>query len=157
MFKLIQKLAKRLTAVVAALVIVLAIAVGTFRLLLPQLPTYQEQIKAWAETALGMPVQFSRMDARWGLQGPELTFFDALIGKADTHTGALVAADEVRVGISLVALVTSRKLSVDRVTLVRTSLEAERLAPGLYRVQGLEFALPGESPGLRVDQLPDFE
>lgn len=63
-----------MAAVLAALIIVLAIAVGAFRLLLPQLPAYQGQIQAWAEGALGMPVQFSRMDARWGLQGPELTF-----------------------------------------------------------------------------------
>ena len=126
--KLLRKLAKRLTALVAALVIVMAIAVGAFRLLLPQLPTYQEQIKAWAENVLGMPVEFSRMDARWGLQGPELTFFDALIGEAETQTGALVAAGEVRVGISLLALITSQQLSVDRVALVGTSLETERLA-----------------------------
>ncbi len=157
MLKFLKSLAKRFAAVMAALVIVLAIAVGAFRLLLPQLPTYQEQIKGWAEGALGMPVQFSRMDARWGLQGPELTFFDALIGEADTQTGALVAADQVRVGISLVALIASQQVSVNRVTLVGTSLETERLAPGMYRVQGLEFELPGAGPGLRVDQLPEFE
>ena len=31
----------------AALVIVLAIAVGVFRLMLPRLPAYQDEIKSW--------------------------------------------------------------------------------------------------------------
>ena len=157
MLKALRKLTKRAAAVVATLIIILAIAVGAFRLLLPQLPAYQGQIQAWAEEALGMPVQFARMDARWGLQGPELTFFDALIGEADTKTGALLAAGEVRVGVGLLALVASRTVSVDRVTLVDSSLEVERLAPGHYRVQGVDFQRTAENPGIRVGQLPRFE
>jgi uncharacterized protein (TIGR02099 family) len=151
-----------MAAVIAALIIVLAIAVGAFRLLLPQLPAYQGQIQAWAEGALGMPVRFSRMDARWGLQGPELTFFDALIGEADTQTGALLAAAEVRVGVGVLALITSQKLSVDRVTLVDSSLDVERVAAGHYRVQGVDFERPDgtpgvRAPGVRVEQFPNFE
>ena len=157
MLKLLRKLTKRAAAVVATLIIVLAIAVGAFRLLLPQLPVYQGQIQAWAEGALGMSVQFSRMDARWGLQGPELTFFDALIGEADTKTGALLAAGEVRVGVGLLALITSQTLSVDRVTLVDSGLEVERVALGHYRIQGVDFERSTETPGILVRQLPKFE
>jgi uncharacterized protein YhdP len=60
----------------AALVILLAVAVGLFRLFLPRLPEYQEEIKGWASNAIGMEVEFSGMNARWGLSGPELEFYD---------------------------------------------------------------------------------
>ena len=75
--KLLQRLIKFAAYTAAAIVILLAIAVGLFRLFLPRLPEYQEDIKAWASTAIGMEVQFSGMDARWGLSGPEVKFYNA--------------------------------------------------------------------------------
>ncbi len=45
MKNLLRKLLKYLAYTGAALVIVLAIAVGIFRLMLPRLPEYQEEIK----------------------------------------------------------------------------------------------------------------
>jgi hypothetical protein len=77
MKQLLQKLIKYLANIGAALVIVLAIAVGIFRLMLPQLPEYQEEIKGWASAAIGMQVEFSGMNARWRFSGPELSFFNA--------------------------------------------------------------------------------
>ena len=70
MKELLRKLIKYLAYIGAALVIVLAIAVGIFRLMLPRLPEYQEDIKAWASAAIGMQVEFSGMNARWRLSGP---------------------------------------------------------------------------------------
>ena len=69
----------------AAIVIVLAIAVGLFRLFLPRLPEYQEEIKGWASAAIGMEVEFSGMNARWGLSGPELEFYDAELIRPETR------------------------------------------------------------------------
>ena len=77
MAKLLQKLLKVFAYVVAALVIFLALAVGLFRLMLPRLPEYQEEIKDWANAAIGMQVEFADMNARWRLSGPELTFQSA--------------------------------------------------------------------------------
>ena len=77
MKKLLQKLIKYLAYLGAALVIMLAVAVGIFRLMLPRLPEYQDEIKAWASAAIGIQVEFSAMNARWRLSGPELNFFDA--------------------------------------------------------------------------------
>ncbi|MGI9247361.1 MAG: hypothetical protein ACR2QI_00005, partial [Woeseiaceae bacterium] len=63
----LQRLFKFVAYLAAGIVILLAIAVGLFRLFLPRLPEYQEDIKGWASTAIGMEVEFSGMDARWGL------------------------------------------------------------------------------------------
>ena len=63
MFKiLLQRLIRFLAYLAAGIVILLAIAVGLFRLLLPRLPEYQDEIKAWASQAIGMEVQFSGKD-----------------------------------------------------------------------------------------------
>ena len=48
MKQLLKRLAKFLAYFTAAIVILLAIAVGLFRLMLPRLPEYQEEIKDWA-------------------------------------------------------------------------------------------------------------
>ena len=77
MKQFLNKLIKGLAYFAAAMVIVLAIAVGIFRLMLPRLPEYQEEIKAWASNAIGMSVEFTGMNARWRLSGPELSFFGA--------------------------------------------------------------------------------
>ena len=131
-----RRLTKIVVYFVATLVILLAIAVGLFRLFLPRLPEYQDDIKEWASAAIGMQVEFSAMDARWGLSGPELTFDDAeLIGLDD---GVLfVAAKEVGVGIDFLRLLADRTLVVDRLMIRDTSIDIRQLDDGGYRVQSI--------------------
>ncbi len=59
MKELLKRLAKYLAYFAAAIVILLAVAVGLFRLMLPRLPEYQEEIKQWAGAAVGMQVEFT--------------------------------------------------------------------------------------------------
>ncbi len=120
----------------AAIVILMAVAVGLFRLFLPRLPEYQDQIKGWASAAIGMQVEFSGMDARWGLRGPELEFYDAELLRVGSQTQA-IAAQEVSVGVALLRLVADRKLVVDRVTLRDTAIEVRQLVDGRWWVQGM--------------------
>jgi len=130
-----NKLFKFLAYAAAALVISLAIAVGLFRLFLPRLPEYQDQIKDWASDAIGMQVQFSGMDARWGLRGPELEFYDAELIRRSNST-RVVAAEEVSVGVALMRLLADRKLVVDRVSVRDTAIEVRQLEDGRLWVQG---------------------
>jgi len=89
---LLQRLTKFMAYLAAFIVISLAIAVGLFRLLLPRVPEYQDEIKGWASAAIGMQVEFSGMDARWGLSGPELQFYNAELVRLDS--GARIVAAE---------------------------------------------------------------
>ncbi|MBT8099077.1 MAG: hypothetical protein KJO82_04975, partial [Gammaproteobacteria bacterium] len=79
-----QRLLKFTAYAAAGVVILLAIGVGLFRLFLPRLPQYQDEIKTWASAAIGMQVEFSGMDARWGLRGPELKFHGAELIRNDS-------------------------------------------------------------------------
>ena len=130
-----RRLLKTLAYAGAAVVILLAVAVGLFRLFLPRLPAYQEEIKTWASNAIGVQVEFTGMDARWGLSGPELEFYGAELIRPGSGT-RIVAASEVSVGVSLVRLLRDRTLVVDLVTISDTSVEIRQVADGSWRVQG---------------------
>lgn len=130
-----RKLVKILAYASAAFVILLAVAVGLFRLFLPTLPEYQEEIKLWASDAIGMEVEFSDMDARWGLSGPELEFFDTELIRPDNSKRA-IAAEVVRIGISLNSLLFEQRFVVDRVEIRDTSIEVRQLESGGWWVQG---------------------
>ena len=133
---LLRKLAKYLVYLATGLVILLAIAVGLFRLFLPKLPEYQEEIKEWANAAIGMQVEFSGMDARWRLRGPELNFYDAELVSRD-NTLTVLKAEEVRVGVGLMRLLLDRELVADRILVRDTTVDVARDADGSFRVQGI--------------------
>ena len=135
MKKLLQRLIQVAAYTAAGIVILLAIAVGLFRLFLPRLPEYQEDIKRWASAAIGMEVEFSGMNARWGLSGPEVEFYNAeLISIVDE--AQIVAADEVIVGVGLVRLLVDRKFVIDRIVVRDTSIELRQLENGQWLIQG---------------------
>ena len=141
-----KRVIKFFAYVAGGVIVLLAIAVGLFRLFLPRLPEYQEEIKEWASTAIGLQVEFSGMDARWGLSGPEVEFFDAELISPDTMA-RIVAADRVSFGIALSNLLFDRMAVVDRVVVHETSLEVRQLADGTWAVQGspIDQLLPARS------------
>ncbi len=130
-----RKLFKLAAYSAAALVILLAILVGLFRLFLPRLPEYQDDIENWASNAIGMEVQFSGMNARWGLSGPEIEFYETELIYPDTQTRA-IAAELVSVGISVSRLLFEQKVVVDRVVIRDTSIEIRQLENGEWWIQG---------------------
>ncbi|MEX0976581.1 MAG: YhdP family protein [Woeseia sp.] len=136
MQQLLRKILKFLAYSTAAVVIVLAIAVGLFRLMLPKLPEYQEQIKDWANAAIGMQVEFSGMDARWRLSGPELNFYDARLINADSSI-TMLTAEEISVGVGLLRLLRDRELVAERIRIHDTVVDVARESNGTWRVQGL--------------------
>lgn len=147
----LQRLLKYLAYLAAGVVILLAVAVGLFRLFLPRLPEYQDEIKAWASAAIGMQVNFSGMDARWGLSGPQLEFYDAeLTGGAPLSR--VIAAEQVSIGIAITRLVADRALVVNRVVIRNTDLEVRQLPNGEWWIQGIALKdLPIEQPGAGGD------
>ncbi len=131
----LQRLFKFAAYTAAGVVILLAIAVGLFRLFLPRLPEYQEDIKDWASAAIGMQVEFSGMDARWGLSGPELEFYDAELIRPVTQS-RLIAAEEVRVSVALTRLLLEGERVVDRIVISDTSFEIRQLEDDRWWLQG---------------------
>ena len=156
MKRFFNSLIKFLAYSAAGIVILLAVAVGLFRLFLPTLPEYQEQIKVWASDAIGMQVEFSGMDARWGLRGPELEFYDAELIRKTTST-RLVAADEVSVGVGLARLLVDRTLVIDRVVVRDTVIEVRQLDGGGWWIQGARAEELLSAPAGNGGQLGEIE
>ena len=151
-----RKLLKLAAYSLAALVILLAILVGLFRLFLPRLPEYQDDIESWASNAIGMEVQFSGMNARWGLSGPEVEFYATELIHPDTRTRA-IAAELVSVGISVSSLVFEQKVVVDRVVIRNTSIEIRQLENGEWWVQGRPVNDLPAGQGGAVQRLGDVQ
>ncbi|MEM8816350.1 MAG: YhdP family protein [Pseudomonadota bacterium] len=135
MQKLLKRLIKFLAYTLAGAVILLAIAVGLFRLFLPKLPEYQDELKAWVSQTIGVQVEFSGMDARWGLRGPELNFYDAELIREDSNT-RLLAAEEVSIGVATLRLLRDRTVVVDRISVRDTSIEIRERDDGSWWLQG---------------------
>ena len=55
----LQRLTKYLAYFVAVVVIFLAVTIGLFRLMLPQSPEYQKEIKDWVSTAIGVQMKMA--------------------------------------------------------------------------------------------------
>jgi uncharacterized protein involved in outer membrane biogenesis len=93
-------------------------------------------VQAWAQDLLGLSVSFSRLDARWGLRGPELSFYDASVARPDQEAEPMISAGEVTLGLSPMVLFFERRLAVSRLELERTELTLERGVDGQLRLQG---------------------
>ncbi len=156
MIRILRRLLKFALYTASGILIALAIAVGLFRLFLPRLPEYQAEIKSWASEAIGLHVEFSGMNARWGLSGPELAFYDAELNRPGSPS-SLVAAEEVRVGVALMRLLGEGALVVDRVVVRDSSIEIEQLDDGSWLVQGSKTeGLFGDRAGV-ADAPADIE
>jgi uncharacterized protein (TIGR02099 family) len=117
------------TAVVATVLILLALLVGVLRLLLPLAPEYQEDIRRFANQATGFDVRFDSLTASWPLAGPEVRFADVRI--VEPGTGRLVlAAGDLRVGVSLLNLVRERRLGPGRIEVRRSTVTVVRTPEG---------------------------
>ena len=130
-------------AIVAGLVIVLAMAVGSFRLFLPQLPEYRAQIEDWATQAIGRPLKIGSIDARLSLEGPLIVFRDTVVLAPDGVT-PVVDADSISVVISMMDLLFEQELAVSSVRIEGIVLEVEQLEDGRFYV--LNRVLPAK-PG----------
>ena len=141
----------------AAGLILLAVGAGLLRLAVIQLPSYQGEIQAWVRAELGIDLNFSQLDARWSLLGPEFSFRDASLSRADDAADPIVSAAEVTITLSAIALLSERRLEVNRLTLNGTRLGLERTEEGALRLANLaegpdaeiEFS-PGDLPPVTV-------
>jgi uncharacterized protein (TIGR02099 family) len=135
---IVRKVWRWTAGIVGVLLIVLAMAVGMFRLFLPQLPEYRAQIEQWATQALARPLRIGSIDARLSLEGPRIVFRDTVVLAPDGLT-PVIDADSISVVISLVDLLLDQRLAVASVRIEGVVLEVERLEDGRISILNREF------------------
>ncbi|MEM1263776.1 MAG: YhdP family protein [Pseudomonadota bacterium] len=132
-------IARWLAYIGAALIVLLAIAVGLFRLLVPELPEYREEIERRVSEAVGLDVAFASVDARWRLYGPEL-IGRAVVVTDPTDSSVLLTAEEVVVGASVTQLVWRQQVVINRFALDRVRLDLRRDESGTILLNNRSLA-----------------
>ena len=137
---LLRRIVKVLFVTFSSAAILLAVALGVFRLLIGQIPEYQAELKAWVADELGLIVDFDELDARLGLAGPELTFRVASLRGRDGL--GFAEAERVTLTLDAFALI-NREVDVSRLTLDGVGLTVERDADGGLRIGDYSLAPTG--------------
>lgn len=100
----------------ASIVIVLALLTAAFRFIVPLVPAYRADVEGLASDVFGAPVDIDALDLRWRGIRPEIVLDGVRFISADAQRA--VAAREVRIGISLRALVVRGRVVPARIVLV---------------------------------------
>ena len=157
MKKIFYKTTRILAYVAATIIILLAISIELFRLFLPRVPEYQDDIKAEISTAIGLQIEFSDMDARWGISGPELAFYDTEFiyhdGK-NQQSNRIIKAEEVRIGLGVLHLIFNQEFIVDRIVVIKTKIDVQQSESRDFQIKDsllLEF-LKSKSQDLRLSK-----
>ncbi len=144
---LLKTLMRGIAVTGAVALILLAMSAGVLRLVIIQLPSYQGEVWEWAQTELGVDLDFSQMDARWSLLGPEFSFRDATLSRVGDEANPFLSAAEASISLSAPALISERRLEVTRLTLEGSDLRIERTGSGTLTLANL----PGdESPQTEI-------
>ncbi len=131
-----QRIRRWLAAVLATLVIALAILVGLFRLLVPQISEYRDVIAQWAGDALGAPVEISEIDVRWRWLVPEVVLEDVII-RPEAEGVDPVQAGEIAIRVSPLDLIRPGPMRPGRVILRRGDFAVLRDREGRVRIPGV--------------------
>ncbi len=142
--------------VLAALIVLLAMALGALRLMLIQVPEYRTQIQAWVNETTHLDVRFRTVDARWRAFGPELYFTDAQVFAPDG--GPLLArARAASVGVDLPRVLFRAELLAGRIRLIEPRISLVRTLDGRIELEGQAALDPRDSNRFNVHDLPTGE
>lgn len=139
----LNKALRLMVGAVCVALLVVALLLGVLRVLMPLVPTFQEEIAEWTSDALGYPVEFARIEPAWGFTGPEFRLRGVRV-MSERGGGPLLLADEILVGINLLTLLPGSGLNLDRMSIVGARLSLRRLGPDTFSVQGRD---PAYYPG----------
>lgn len=134
MWSIAARLTKRVLVAAGVVVILLAVAVGGARLLLAQLPGYGDRLTAWVADEVGLDVEFERIDVRFNLRGPEISFRRATVA-APGRNEPFLRARRASVTLDPWALAMGRDDFVSRLRLEGTRLTVVRNAEGGFELQ----------------------
>lgn len=124
-----------LAGIAAALVIVLALALGTLRVLLAHVPDYRDQIQAWVNDTTRLDVRFRELDARWRIFGPEI-YITGVEVYAPRGGPLLAEARAASVGFDLWRALLRAELLPGRLQLIEPEIGLVRTAEGRIELEG---------------------
>jgi uncharacterized protein (TIGR02099 family) len=142
-----------LIGIFATLIILLALALGTLRVVLQQVPEYREQIRARLNAATQLDFRFQGLDARWRVFGPEIYVTDAQVFVP--NGGPLLAeARAASIGVDLWRVLFRAEMLPGRIRLIEPEIALVRTEAGRLELEGQAALDPRDSNRFNVDDLP---
>lgn len=142
-----------LIGIFATLIVLLALALGTLRVLLQQVPEYREQIRAQLNEATRLDFRFQELDARWRIFGPEIYVTDAQVFVP--NGGPLLAeARAASIGVDLWRVLFRAEMLPGRIRLIEPEIALVRTEAGRIELEGQAALDPRDSNRFNVDDLP---
>jgi uncharacterized protein (TIGR02099 family) len=136
----------------AGLVILAALALGTLRFALAQLPDNAVRIQGWIERQTSLRLEFATIDARMRWWGPEVVLRDVRVLDRDADQ-ALFATREANVSLDAWSLFRTGELVAGRIRFVGPAVTVVRLPDGRIRLLG-QGERPADRPVFDLDRLP---
>lgn len=130
-----QRLWRWVAGLLGLAALLVALAIGAFRLAIDLLPGYQERIVARIHETTGLTLEFDSIYARIGRYGPEIVFRGARVLPASGDE-PLVAAATGRVSLSIPRSIWYRRAEIARVTFVQPRLNFVIMPDGRIRLVG---------------------
>lgn len=151
----LKKLGRWAAGLVALAALLLAFAIGAFRLAIDLLPGYQQRVVERVRETTGLKLEFESVYARIGRYGPEVVFRGARVLPA-SGDGALVSAESGRVSLSVLRSIWYRRIEVGRVVLVRPRLNVVIDTDGSVQLVGQSALQSPESERrpMTLDRVP---
>lgn len=120
---------------VAAIVILLGLAVGIFRIVVAQVPGYRAHIEQLASESIGLQVRIGDAALEWGWHGPQLKLRNVrLLGPAERVV--ILRADALKVSLQLDKLLLEQSVQAGHITLVHPVADVAYLN-GQWRLAGV--------------------
>ncbi len=150
----VRRVVRWLAGIGAALVIVLALALGALRVLLTHIPDYRDQIQAWVNDTTHLDVRFRELDARWRFFGPEI-YITGVEVYAPLGGPLLAEARAASVGFDFWRALLRAELLPGRLQLIEPEIGLVRTLDGRIELEG-QAALGPRSDERRftADDLP---
>lgn len=119
----------------AAVVILLGLAVGIFRIVVAQVPGYRAHIEQLASDSIGLQVRIGDAALEWGWHGPQLKLRNVrLLGPAERVV--ILRADALKVSLQLDKLLFEQSVQAGHITLVHPVADVAYLR-GQWRLAGI--------------------
>lgn len=130
-----RRLVKFVVAGAAAVAVAIVLGIAALQVMMSRLPSQQAELQAWVTEELGLSFSFERLDARFGANGPEVTFDEASVATAAQAVPFLYARRAV-VSLDPWKLLLEGEPTVSAVAIDGTRVAISRTAEGEFRFEG---------------------
>src|SRR5690554_1550934 len=129
---------RQMTYITVLIAVIVLLCIGLAYWLSNAIAERKDEIAVWASERTGYPIQIGEAGLYWFDLFPKLLVTDIAVMQATPDVGELFTADELYIGVDLIASLQQRQLVVDSARLSGLQLGIKRAADGAIELIGLQ-------------------